>query len=282
MQKRAISDNITIDYAPFDSFFREDGGRVHHGYHCPPMHPIRDLHHHDALELGYCLEGSGVFWIDGALIPYTAPCASLIFPGQLHKARSTGAQLSRWMFATIRPPESMPRGVEGGVFTEPGLLSLAAQVVAECDAELAGYESCARCLIAAITIKYARTAGRKDEGAGERRYLMERLQPVLNYIAENYALPLDAERLSELLFVHPSTLRMWFHRTLGITPMQYVHRTRVSMACALLQSTTLSVAEIAQNVGYTTISSFNRQFLDICGCSPVAYRRRAAAARRET
>ena len=45
MQKRAISDNITIDYAPFDSFFREDGGRVHHGYHCPPMHPIRDLHH---------------------------------------------------------------------------------------------------------------------------------------------------------------------------------------------------------------------------------------------
>ena len=75
MQKRATSDNITIDYEPFDSFFREDGGRVHHGYHCPPMHPIRDLHHHDALELGYCLEGSGVFWIDGALIPYTAPCA---------------------------------------------------------------------------------------------------------------------------------------------------------------------------------------------------------------
>lgn len=278
MQKRATGENLTIDYVSFDRFFREDGGRVHHGYHCPPMHPIRDLHHHDALELGYCLEGSGVFWIDGVQTPYTAPCASLIFPGQLHKARSTGAKLSRWMFVTIRSPEGMPRGVVGGVFTEPALLSLAAQVVAECDTEAVGYESCTRCLIAAIMIKYARTAGRKDEGAGERRYLMERLQPVLNYIAENYALPLDAESLSELLFVHPSTLRTWFHRALDTTPMQYVHRTRVSLACALLQSTSVPVAEVAQTVGYQSVSSFNRQFSSICGCCPQAYRRRAQEA----
>lgn len=282
MQKRVTDDNLTIDYVSFDRFFREDGGRVHYGYHCPPLQSIHDLHHHDALELGYCFEGSGVFWIDGEQLPFTAPCASLIFPGQLHKACSTGAEPSRWMFVTIRPPEGTPHNVEGGVFSEPSLLALAAQAVAECEAGQEGYEACVRCLIAAISIKYARSAVRKDDGAGERRYLMERLRPVLHYIAEHYATAMDAKSLSELLFVHPSTLRTWFHRALGMTPMQYVHRTRVSTACALLQSTTVPVAEIAQNVGYPTISSFNRQFAELCGCSPVAYRRKTAAARQET
>lgn len=280
MQKRVTAENLTIDYASFDGFFREDGGRVHHGYHCPPLHPIRELHHHDALELGYCFEGSGVFWIDGVQIPFTAPCASLIFPGQLHKACSTGAEPSRWMFVTIRPPEGMPRNVNGGVFSDPSLLALAAQTVAECEKEAENYELCARCLIAALTIQYARTAVRRS--GGDRRYLMERLQPVLHYIAAHYASPIDAEQLSELLFVHPSTLRTWFHQALGTTPMQYVHHTRMSMACALLQSTQMPVTEIAQNVGYTTISSFNRQFAALCGCSPVAYRKKTAATRPET
>lgn len=282
MQKRVTDDHLTIDYEPFDRYFREDEGRVHHGYHCPPLQSIHDLHHHDALELGYCFEGSGVFWIDGVQIPFTAPCASLIFPGQLHKACSTGTTPSRWMFVTIRPPEGMPRGIDGGVFSEQGLLELALQTVRECEAEQDGYEACVRCLIAAISIKYARTAARKDESTGERRYLMERLQPILHYIAEHYASPMDAQSLSELLFVHPSTLRVWFHRALGMTPMQYVHHTRVSMACALLQSTSMPVAEIAQNVGYPSISSFNRQFAEMCDCSPLAYRRKTAAVRQET
>ena len=276
MQKRVTEDHLTIDYVSFDQFFREDRGRVHHGYHCPPLQLIRDLHHHDALELGYCYEGSGVFWIDGVQTPYTAPCASLIYPGQLHKACSTGTKLSRWMFITVKAEEGLPSGVEGGVFTDPALLALVRQAVAECEEEPENYERCVRCLLEAIALIYGRTAPRKDEGTGERRYLMERLQPVLHYIAQNYAAELDVRILSGQLFVHPSTLRTWFRRALGMSPMQYVHHTRISMACALLQSTTRPVAEIAQTVGYQTISSFNRQFAVLCGCSPVAYRRRCA------
>ena len=274
MQNRVIDDRVTIDYASFEQFFREDSGRVHHSYHCPPLQSIRELHHHDALELGYCFEGSGVFWIDGVQTPYTAPCASLIFPGQLHKACSTGTKCSRWMFITVRAGENLPCGVAGGVFHDPALLPLAERVAAECEAGKPYYEACVRHLMAAVVLIYARTAQGGAESEKDRRYLMERLQPVLHYVSQNYAQELTVEKLSELLFVHPSTLRTWFHRALDTTPMQYVHRTRVSLACALLQSTAMPVAEVAQAVGYQSISSFNRQFSSICGCCPQAYRRK--------
>lgn len=277
MQKRVIEDNVTIDYASFEQFFREDSGRVHHGYHCPPLEAIRELHHHDALELGYCYEGSGVFWIDGIQTPYTAPCASLIFPGQLHKACSTGTRCSRWMFVTVRATENLPRSLAGGVFTDAAILPLVERVAAECEAQAPYYEACVRHLMAAIVLIYARTARSPQENRkveGDRRYLMERLQPVLHYVSQNYAQELTVEKMSELLFVHPSTLRVWFRQAVGMSPLQYVHHTRISFACALLQSGAMPVAEIAQAVGYQSISSFNRQFCRICGCSPQAYRRR--------
>ncbi len=282
MQKSVIGDKLTIDYASFDQFFRVDGGRVHHGYHCPPLQSIRDLHHHDALELGYCFEGSGVFWIDGLQIPFTAPCASLIYPGQLHKACSTGLRPSRWIFITIRPEKTLPTGARGGVITEPELLHLARLAAAECEAEAPQYERCVHHLMAVITLIYERTAPGREEESGERRYLMERLQPVLDYIAQHYMQDLQLGQLSAILFVHPSTLRSWFQRALGTSPMQYVQRTRISTACSLLQSTPLPVAEIAQMVGYPTLSSFNRQFSAACGCSPKIYRQNSAVERSAT
>lgn len=273
MQNQVLADRVTIDYDSFEQFFRENSGRVHFSDHCPPLRIIRELHHHDALELGYCFEGSGVFWIDGVQTPYTAPCASLIFPGQLHKACSTGSRLSRWRFITIRAEAGLPAGVTGGVFTEPGLLALAERAAAECAAGAAHYEACVRHLMAAIVLIYARTAPAKQETA-ERRNRMERLQPVLHYISQNYAQGLTIQGLAQVLYVHPSTLRVWFREAFGMSPLQYVQHTRISRACALLQSTSMPIGEVAQTVGYQTLSSFNRQFSALCGCSPQAYRKR--------
>ena len=43
---------------------------------------------------------------------------------------------------------------------------------------------------------------------------------------------------------------------------------------SLLRGTGRSVLDIAMEVGYRSSSSFNRHFLEECGCSPVEYRRR--------
>ena len=46
------------------------------------------LHYHDFLELGYCVKGHGLFYVDGEVIPFSAPCCSIIYGGQIHIAQA--------------------------------------------------------------------------------------------------------------------------------------------------------------------------------------------------
>ena len=103
MQNRAISDAYRIEYAPFEDLFRDQPRLIHWAVNQPLPDAIQDLHHHDALEVGYCREGAGIFIIDGEVLPFSAPCATVIYPGQLHKACSIGEPASRWLSLTFRP-----------------------------------------------------------------------------------------------------------------------------------------------------------------------------------
>ncbi len=273
MQKQEILKGITIEYVSFDRFFRENGDGIHMDYHVPLKEPMEWVHHHDALELGYCMEGSGVFWIDGIQYPYRAPCASLIYPGQLHRACSTEDSLSRWIFFTLPALGRKPGGVfPGGVFSESRLLVLLEEAFWECREQRAGYERCACNLLETAVIRYERGCARGRERAGTRCSLPERLQEVLRYIAGHYKEEITLSSLSRLVFVHESTLRIWFQKAFGTSPMQYVHQTRIAVACTLLATTKEPVSRVAEEVGYLSLSSFNRHFASRCGCSPGSYR----------
>ena len=107
MQKRTSSWPYRLTYAPFR--FLEDPSvqPFHMNADSPNPAVIDELHYHDGLELGLCLDGSGVFIIDGEPIPFSAPCVTILYPGQYHKARS-GLLPSRWYFATFCPELLLP------------------------------------------------------------------------------------------------------------------------------------------------------------------------------
>ena len=54
---------------------------------------------------------------------------------------------------------------------------------------------------------------------------------------------------------------------------QYLHRIRVEAASAMLRSENKTVLEICEQVGYSSPSSFNREFRRITGKSPREARR---------
>jgi YesN/AraC family two-component response regulator len=61
-------------------------------------------------------------------------------------------------------------------------------------------------------------------------------------------------------------------RHTGLTFVTLLRRTRVRAACRLLQTTTLSMKEIAGRAGFTSASRFDRDFKSVCGVSPSEYR----------
>ena len=55
-------------------------------------------------------------------------------------------------------------------------------------------------------------------------------------------------------------------------PLDFINSTRIEKACTLLKSTEKSILSISEQVGYHSISSFNRYFIKVMGVSPRAYR----------
>ncbi|HVZ64597.1 MAG TPA: AraC family transcriptional regulator [Lacunisphaera sp.] len=64
-----------------------------------------------------------------------------------------------------------------------------------------------------------------------------------------------------------------FRRRTGFSPVDFLIRQRVRQAGQLLDSTSLSIREIAEQVGYDDPYYFSRCFRRVMGCSPRAYRK---------
>ncbi len=70
-------------------------------------------------------------------------------------------------------------------------------------------------------------------------------------------------------------LRKLFQQHLGISPLKYAHFRRTLFAKQLLQQTSLSIATIAEMVGFNSTRSFNRVFMHWLGINAKTIRRTA-------
>jgi AraC family transcriptional regulator len=63
-----------------------------------------------------------------------------------------------------------------------------------------------------------------------------------------------------------------FRQAVGMTPYQFVLRTRLARAAVRLRVSNETVSAIAFDAGFGDLSTFNRRFRRVMGCSPAAYR----------
>jgi AraC-like DNA-binding protein len=68
-----------------------------------------------------------------------------------------------------------------------------------------------------------------------------------------------------------------FRDVVGLTPHQYVLRTRMHRAAVRLRGSAKPISTIAFDAGFNDLSTFNRRFRRIMGMSPSAFRARGAS-----
>lgn len=121
---------------------------------------------------------------------------------------------------------------------------------------------------AAARLTSAEAAGRTAPSAGEERRVAAAMRRI--EAAGDAAIGLDdlAEeaRLSRYHF-----LRV-FRAVAGMTPYQYVLRTRLHRAAVRLRTSDEPVSAIAFDTGFNDLSTFNRRFRRVMGSPPRAYR----------
>ena len=98
------------------------------------------------------------------------------------------------------------------------------------------------------------------------------LQAVLQYLNNHYTEPLSRSRIARAVGYNESYLSHMFSQVLDTTLTEYITSLRLSEALNLLTGTDLPISRIALQLGYGSIRSFNRAFLQRMGMSPTAYR----------
>ncbi|WP_223775469.1 helix-turn-helix domain-containing protein [Streptomyces sp. 135] len=100
---------------------------------------------------------------------------------------------------------------------------------------------------------------------------------LLLWLQENLTRHLSVADVAARAGVSPRTLTRRFHDRTGITPLQWLHRARISRAQCLLETTSYSVERIASDVGFASLTAFRDRFKEATGFSPHAYRRASAS-----
>lgn len=99
---------------------------------------------------------------------------------------------------------------------------------------------------------------------------------LLGFIHERAVDPeLSFNQVARAVGMSRASLGRVFPKLFGRTFAKYLAEVRVVKACALLSETDKSVAEIAVETGFGSVSNFNRRFLSLKGTSPLRYRKNA-------
>ena len=100
----------------------------------------------------------------------------------------------------------------------------------------------------------------------------ELLYTVFGFIEEHYNGGCSLADLAKSIGYDYAYLSRYFKKTVGISYNDYVNQYRISKACHMLKSSTMTVLEISTACGFSSLRSMNRNFKEQTGMSPSAYR----------
>lgn len=101
----------------------------------------------------------------------------------------------------------------------------------------------------------------------------DRLANVMAWARENLDAQLSVESLARRAFMSPRSFARHFRATTGATPHAWLLGERLRFAEQLLETTALSIEQIARQVGFANAASLRVQFVRRRGVPPQEYRR---------
>lgn len=100
----------------------------------------------------------------------------------------------------------------------------------------------------------------------------------LDYLKDNYRKKLYTQELADLVGLSAGQFEKRFREIFHTSVRQYVLDLKISKSCELLTSSSLSIAEVAQRVGFYDQSAYTSRFRRKMGITPLEYVRRRSLA----
>lgn len=291
MQKQSF-DQIPYMYRPYDFPSQFPILAFIGDYWKTDVSTPKFLHFHNALEIGRCLDGEGsLFHEHNGESLYTVGDYSVVFPHNPHITTTRGNPAS-WEYLYIEPKQLLKTDTAyllslWQIFymqqrippiikksENPSLHYYLTLIFDEFHSKKPLYQNAVRGLLVSFFAELNRITLHTEFSDGiEKEGAYSYIRNALSFIYENYDKPISIKDLSLHCCISESHFRRLFHSIVGISPLEYIQHYRIQQACHWLYLNQEPINVIAGRVGYTSLSSFNRQFQQYLHISPTEWRR---------
>ena len=243
-----------------------------------------NIHWHDLLELEIILEGSGTHQYNGKTLPLKRGDVTLMTCYDFH----TIAPTTQMKLLHITFPES-------SILEEIALTvsNMAGQLTCRFSEEETQYHemralllekeikqkpSFSEILVQGILCEAVSAVLRKCLPENNEQLLTPQVQRASAYIHKHFRENILLSDVAAYLGMSAHYCGNLFQRAFGTSFNNYLLQVRLKYACQMLSATNMSVAVIAQTVGFSTTEYFFISFKKVFGISPSAYRTKSSKA----
>ncbi|MCR4762499.1 MAG: AraC family transcriptional regulator [Lachnospiraceae bacterium] len=265
--------------------------------------PSGRLHFHNCMEIGICHSDDGYMEFDEGKHPFRAGDMTVFSRNIPHTTCSSPGKASLWSYLFLAPEELL-QGYFGDAAPqarlyremleeahmilhsqdEPALWQMTRQIMWEMKEKPVNYQFSVVGLVLSFMMQLLRiysrqrptgdkTLRRGGDGVAQNALV---IAPALDYIRYHYMQNFPMEILAEKCFLSQTHFRRIFHEIMETSPLEYLNRTRILQSCVLLRMTEDSILSVSECVGFRSISSFNRHFIEVMKVTPSEWRRSMA------
>ncbi|PZE20543.1 AraC family transcriptional regulator [Paenibacillus xerothermodurans] len=255
-----------------------------------PSSSLETFHWHTALEIGYCVSGSGWFFFGDKKYRAKAGDVFVVNNMERHIAQSDPDNPSKYLFVffskeiveseqeLLLPFIYRPATFQNQIPAEQTAARKIGQLIHFLRQEFAerqpAFQAMIRGTMMQICALLLRHYGQHSPPGRNNSVfsLYFILLPALSYLQENFREPLELSDVASQLALSPSRTRHLFKEVMGIGFKDYLTELRVNEAKKLLASTDLSIMQVYLQSGFQNHNSFYRAFNAIVGMTPNQYR----------
>lgn len=254
---------------------------------------VNFLHFHNYLEIGYCYSRAGELVLGEETVRFAGREFTIIPPNFPHTTTSDIGNISKWEYlfidvegflanaaGTPLRAEKMVQRIYSKAFClkECEYKSLSDKILKLLDIMRGGeefYLEEAKGILLALLAEVARlNRSSQEENIEEKGKITNMIARSIDYISQYYMEDIRIGDLAKESHISETHFRRVFTSYMHMSPLEYINKVRIQTACEILKKTDEPISDIAYKCGFTTNSTFNRNFRQLMGMSPAEWRKR--------
>lgn len=251
------------------------------------------LHFHNLMEIGICRQGLGDIYMDEEILRYKDGDITLIPENYPHITISDGEGTNYWeyiffdlksvveelfpdnpVFRTEIVASITKRAVMTNSIEDKALAGHINSVIKEFADKRLYHQKIIKLHMQAIVLELLRRDASLPiaDDCQIKGTNMSQIAAALDYVNKNYDKQMKAAELADICSMSETHFRRIFESYIKMSPMDYVNLIRIQKACELMKKSNDSMDTIAVKCGFTTTSTFNRNFRKFLDTSPYQWK----------